>query len=281
MRTTRVLAGTLLAGLALLTSAGAAVADDPSASPSPSASEEGSGPTEAGTTFRTATAVEQNQLATAGASTGDYLYWVFPADAGQRATVKAKITLPESATRHGASTWQVDVYDGLRRRQACMYGRQTGKAAADAPAVELTCVLRTVRAWSEPWANDPLPGSYYVRLTVVDLPSADLGLPVKTEIEVTAADKGGAADVDGTLSEPLVPGVSSVAQASDDSADSDDDSSSKVSLGSEPEDGWASGWWTDRWLWTVGGGVLGALAAVFGYSLTRGGGRPSRVPPGV
>ncbi|MFH8474118.1 hypothetical protein [Streptomyces sp. NPDC018000] len=278
MRTTRVLAGALLSGLALLTSAGVAAADAPSASPSPSASDGGSGPTEAGTTFRTATAIQQNQRATAGASTGDYLYWVFPADAGQRATVKAKITLPESATRHGASTWQVDVYDGLRRRQACMYGRQTGKAAADASAVELTCVLRTVRAWSEPWANDPLPGSYYVRLTVVDLPSADLGLPVQTEVEVTTADKGGAADVDGTLAEPLVPGASSVEQASDTSGD---DRPAEVALGSEPEDGWASGWWTDRWLWTVGGGVLGALAAVFGYSLTRGNGRPSRVPPGV
>lgn len=279
LRTTRAFAGALLAGLALLTSAGAAVADDPSASPS--ASEDVAAPTEAGTTFRTATALQQNQRATAEASTGDYLYWVFPADAGQRATVKAKITLPESATRHGASTWQVDVYDGLRRRQACMYGRQTGKAAADAPAVELTCVLRTVRAWSEPWADDPLPGSYYVRLTVVDLPSADLGLPVRTEVEITAADKGGAGDVDGTLAKPLVPGVSSVEQASDDSADGGEDASSKVSLGSEPEDGWASGWWTDRWLWTIGGGVLGALAALFGYSLTRGSGRPSRVPPGA
>ncbi|MFE9819218.1 hypothetical protein [Streptomyces sp. NBC_00236] len=272
-RTRRVLAGALLAGLTLLTGAGAAVADDPS--PSPSTSGDGSGPTEAGTTFRTATAIRPDQLATAGASTGDYLYWVFPADAGQRATVKAKITLPETATRHGASTWQVDVYDGLRRRQACMYGKQTGKAAADAATVELTCVLRTVRAWSEPWANDPLPGSYYVRLTVVDLPSADLGLPVRTEIEVSADGRGGAADVDGTLSEPLVPGVSSVEQAADGS------SAAPVALAGEPEDGWASGWWTDRWLWTVGGGVLGAIAAVFGYSLTRGSGRPSRVPPGV
>ncbi|MFF2961587.1 hypothetical protein ACFVT1_22255 [Streptomyces sp. NPDC057963] len=280
-RTRRVLAGALLTGIALLTSAGAASADDPSASPSPSASDGASGPTEAGTAFRTATAIQQNQRATAGASTGDYLYWVFPADAGQRATVKAKITLPESAVRHGASTWQVDVYDGLRRRQPCMYGRQTGKAAADASAVELTCVLRTVRAWSEPWANDPLPGSYYVRLTVVDLPSADLGLPVQTEVEVTSVGKGGAGDVDGTLAKPLVPGVSSVAKASDASAGSGDDASAPAALGSEPEDGWASGWWTDRWLWTIGGGVLGALAAVFGYSLTRGAGRPSRVPPGV
>lgn len=272
-RTRRVLASALLTGLALLTGAGAAVADGPS--PSPSESGDGSAPTEAGTTFRTATAIEQGQIATAGASTGDYLYWVFPADAGQRATVHAKVTLPETATRHGASTWQVDVYDGLRRRQACMYGKQTGKAAADAATVELTCVLRTVRAWSEPWANDPLPGSYYVRLTVVDLPSADLGLPVRTEVEVTAADKGGAADVDGSLSEPLVPGASSVEQAADGA------SPAPAALAGEPEDGWSSGWWTDRWLWTIGGGVLAAFAAVFGYSLTRGTGRPSRVPPGV
>ncbi|MFB7914363.1 hypothetical protein [Streptomyces sp. NPDC056061] len=280
-RTTRVLAGALLAGLALLSSAGSAAADDPSGSPSPSASDGASGPTEAGTTFRTATAIQQNQRATAGASTGDYLYWVFPADAGQRATVRAKVELPQNATRHGTSTWQIDVYDGLRRRQACMYGRQTGKAAPDAASVELTCVLRTVRAWSEPWANDPLPGSYYVRLTVVDLPQADLGLPVRTEIQVDAVDKGGSAHVDGALAEPLVPGASSVAQTSDSSAAPGDAGSARVSLGSEPEDGWASGWWTDRWLWTVGGGMLGALAAVFGYSLTRGSGRPSRVPPGV
>ncbi|MFF3729367.1 hypothetical protein ACFYXM_03305 [Streptomyces sp. NPDC002476] len=280
-RTTRALAGALLTGLALLTSAGAATADDPSADPSPSSPDGAPGPTEAGTTFRTATAIQQDQRATAEASTGDYLYWVFPADAGQRATVKAKITLPESAARHGTSTWQVDVYDGLRRRQACMYGRQTGKAAADASSVELTCVLRTVRAWSEPWANDPLPGSYYVRLTVVDLPSADLGLPIRAEVEAGSVDRGGAADVDGMLAEPLVPGASSVEQVSDSSATDGDDGQSRVSLGSEPEDGWASGWWTNRWLWTVGGGVLGALAAVFGYSLTRGAGRPSRVPPGV
>ncbi|AEN13610.1 MULTISPECIES: hypothetical protein [unclassified Streptomyces] len=283
MRTTRrnrlgrVCAGVLLAGTALLTSAGAALADDPSASASP-ADDEGAGPTEAGTTFRTATPVQQEQTATAEASTGDYLYWVFPADAGERATVRAKVTLPESATRHGASTWQVDVYDGLRRRQACMYGHQTRKAAPDANTVELSCVLRTVRAWSEPWANDPLPGSYYVRLTVVDLAEEDLGLPVRAEARVTSVDKGGSHDVDGTLSEPLVPGASSVAQAV--SGDSGDDERPKAAPGSEPEDGWTSGWWTDRWLWTVGGGVLAALAAVFGYNLTRGRGRPSHVPPG-
>ncbi|MFD6280494.1 hypothetical protein ACFWFI_33775 [Streptomyces sp. NPDC060209] len=261
--------GALLAAVTLLTSAGAAVADDPSPSASP-ADGEAAGPTEAGTTFRTATAIQQEQTATADASTGDYLYWAFPADAGQRPTVRAKVSLPESATRHGASTWQVDVYDGLRRRQACMYGHQTRKAAPDAGTVELSCVLRTVRAWSEPWASDPLPGSYYVRLTVVGLAEEDLGLPVHVETEVTSAGQGGAADVDGALAEPLVPGVSAVSAQG-----------GTASAGSEPEDGWSSGWWTDRWLWTVGGGVLAALAGVFGYGLTRGGGRPSRVPPGV
>ncbi|MFD9540050.1 hypothetical protein [Streptomyces sp. NPDC060022] len=283
MRTTRrntVMRGcavALLAGVTLFTSAGGAVADDPSASASPA--EDGkAGPTEAGTTFRTATAIQQDMTATADASTGDYLYWVFPADTGQRPTVRAKVTLPGSAARHGASTWQVDVYDGLRRRQACMYGHQTRKAAADAESVELSCVLRTVRAWSEPWADDPLPGSYYVRLTVVGAAEEDLGLPVHAETEVTSVDSGGAHDVGGELAEPLVPGASSVEQAADTGDGTD---KPRVSLGSEPEDGWASGWWTDRWLWTVGGGVLAALAAVFGYGLTRGGGRPSRVPPGV
>ncbi|MET7366507.1 hypothetical protein ABZS61_11890 [Streptomyces sp. NPDC005566] len=283
MRTTRrntVLRGcavALLAGVTLFTSAGGALADDPSASASPAEDGE-AGPTEAGTTFRTATAIQQDMTATADASTGDYLYWVFPADTGQRPTVRAKITLPESAARHGASTWQVDVYDGLRRRQACMYGHQTRKAAADAASVELSCVLRTVRAWSEPWADDPLPGSYYVRLTVVRAAEEDLGLPVHAETEVTSVDSGGAHDVGGELAEPLVPGASSVEQAADTGDDTD---SPRVSLGSEPEDGWASGWWTDRWLWTAGGAVLAALAGVFGYGLTRGRGRPSRVPPGV
>lgn len=274
MRTTRrntlrrVGVGALLAAVTLLVPAGAAVADDPSASASPSEDEE-AGPTEAGTTFRTATPVRQGQTATADASTGDYLYWAFPGDTGQRPTVRAKVSLPESATRHGASTWQVDVYDGLRRRQACMYGHQTRKAAPDAGTVELSCVLRTVRAWSEPWASDPLPGTYYVRLTVVGLAEEDLGLPVHVETEVTSADQGGAHDVDGALSAPVVPGASAVS------------AKGVAPAGSEPEDGWSSGWWTSRWLWTAGGAALAALAGVFGYSLTRGSGRPPRVPTGI
>ncbi|MFF2599527.1 hypothetical protein ACFVVB_10645 [Streptomyces californicus] len=276
----RALTGALLAGLTLLTTASPAspaFADGPSAGAGPSG--DSAGPTEAGTTFRTATALAQGQTGTAQASTGDYLYWVFPADAGQRPTVEATVKLPENAARRSASTWQIDVYDGLRRRQACAYGHQTRKAGAEAATVELSCVLRPVRAWSEPWANDPLPGSYYVRLTVVDLPADQLGLPIGAEVRPTVKEVGGAHDVDGTLSEPLVPGVSVASAGDGDGAGAS--AAPRTVAADEPEDGWASGRWTDRWLWTVGGGVLAALAAVFGYSLTRGRGRPSHVPPGA
>ncbi|MGW7437151.1 hypothetical protein [Streptomyces sp. NPDC054849] len=270
MRTVGTLTATLLAAAAALTVAGTAVgtavADTPAASPSPSpgSGEGGSeaAPTEAGTSFRTAAAFRPGQRATAGASSGDYLYWVLPLDAQQRATVKATVTLPQSATRHGASTWQLDVYDGLRRRQACTYGTQSAAAGKEAASVELSCTLRTVRAGAEPWANDPLPGSYYVRLTVVDLPEEDLGLPVRAAVEADVKETGGVHAVDDTLATPLVAGTVTASLR-------------------EPEDGWSGGWWSDRWIWTAAGGVLGALAGVFGYSLTRGAGRPTRVPPGA
>jgi hypothetical protein len=275
MRITRALSTALLMlGLA----AAPAAADS---SPSPSASDDSGAPTEAGTSFRTATEFEQGQTATASGSAGDYLYWSFPADAGQRADVRATVKLPKT---HAAETWQIDVYDGLRRRQSCQYGTQTRTAAADAASVELRCVLRTVRAWSEPWANDPLPGTYYIRLTAVNLATSDLGLPVGAEVRVDSADMGGSAAVDGSLAEPLVPGVA-VSSAKDadgaDGANGDDSSTSAVLSSIEPEDGWASGWWSDRWVWTAMGGVLAALAGVAGYALTRGSGRPSRVPPGA
>ncbi|MEU2791956.1 hypothetical protein [Streptomyces sp. NPDC007100] len=256
MRTRTFLTAAVLAGAALFGVAGPAVADSPS--PSPSGSAAAAGPTEAGTSFRTATPVKPGQKATAGASTGDYLYWVVPVDTGQRATMKAKVTLPEAA-RHGAATWQLDVYDGLRRRQACTYGAQTRAAAADAGSVELSCTLRTVRSWAEPWSNDPLPGSYYVRLTVTGLPQDDLGLPVRAEFEPAVAGAGGAQAVDGKLAAPLVPGAAKV----------------------EPDGGWSSGRWNDRWVWTAVGGLLAALAGIAGYAVTRGSGRPSRVPPGA
>ncbi|MEU6916237.1 hypothetical protein [Streptomyces olindensis] len=263
MRMVRALSAVLLTlGLA----AAPAAAD---ASPSPS-QDGASAPTRAGTSFRTATQVEQGQEATASGSTGDYLYWSFPADTGQRPTVRATVKLPDT---HAAQTWQIDVYDGLRRRQACQYGAQTRTAAADAPSVELACVLRTVRAWSEPWGNDPLPGTYYVRLTATGVTTADLGLPVDTEVRADAKDIGGPAAVDGSLGEPLVPGIAARSGAEREDA--------AVPAGLAPADGWSSGRWSDRWVWTAAGGVLAALAGVAGYALTRGSGRPSRVPPGA
>ncbi|MFE6419483.1 hypothetical protein PS783_28755 [Streptomyces enissocaesilis] len=267
MRAVRALSAAVL--LLGLVATPAAADSSPSASPSG----DGDAPTTAGTSFRTATEIEQGRRATAKAAAGDYLYWSFPADAGQRPTVRATVRLPE---RHAAQTWQVDVYDGLRRRQACQWGAQTRTAAADASSVELACVLRTVRAWSEPWANDPLPGTYYVRLTALDLPTSDLGARVGAEIEVGSKDMGGAAAVDGSLSEPLVPGVAMASGAAKDGEDR-----GAVLSAIEPEDGWSSGWWSDRWVWTGIGGVLAALAGVGGYALTRGSGRPSRVPPGA
>ncbi|MFJ8189485.1 hypothetical protein ACIQ8D_06810 [Streptomyces sp. NPDC096094] len=269
MRTTRVLgAVALLLGLAV----SPAVADS---SPSASPSDDTGAPTEAGTAFRTATEIEQGRQATANGSAGDYLYWSFPADAGQRPTVKATVKLPET---HAAETWRIDVYDGLRRRQACQYGAQSRTAAAGTSSVELACVLRTVRAWSEPWANDPLPGTYYIRLTAVDLPTSDLGVPVSAGVQVDSKDIGGAAAVDGSLAEPLVPGV-----AVRSGADEEDSERGAVLSAIEPDDGWSSGWWSDRWVWTGIGGVLAALAGIGGYALTRGAGRgrPGRVPPGV
>ncbi|WP_367320008.1 hypothetical protein [Streptomyces sp. HUAS ZL42] len=270
MRITRVLSAALLMlGLAV----SPAVADSSPASPSSSPSEDGAAPTEAGTSFRTAAEFEQGQTATASGSAGDYLYWSFPADAGQRPTVEATVKLPEE---HAAETWQIDVYDGLRRRQACQYGAQTRTAAAGASSVELACVLRTVRAWSEPWADDPLPGTYYIRLTVVKLPTSDLGLPVSAEVRAGSKDIGGSAAVDGSLAEPLVPGTAVKSEKTE-----EDSSASAVLSSIEPEDGWASGWWSDRWVWTAVGGVLAALAGIGGYALTRGPGRPTRVPPGA
>jgi len=244
-------------------------------SPSPSASGDGSAPTTAGTSFRTAAEIEQGQQATASASTGDYLYWSFPADAGRRPTVKVTVKLPDA---HAAQTWQIDVYDGLRRRQSCQYGAQTRTAAQGAASVDLACTLRTVRSWSEEWANDPLPGTYYVRLTAVNLATADLGRPIAASVQVDSKDIGGSAAVDGSLAKPLVPGIAVTSK----SEASDGDSSKAAVLSSvEPGDGWASGWWSDRWVWTALGAVLAALAGIGGYALTRGSGRPSRMPPGA
>ncbi|MFR9727362.1 hypothetical protein ACL02R_28975 [Streptomyces sp. MS19] len=272
--TVRPFTAVLLAAGALLAGAAPAVADDAD-----------EGPTEAGTTFRTATVIGQDMPATATASTGDYLYWVFPAGAGQTATAEATVTLPEART--GPATWQLDVYDGLRRRQPCTEGPQTVRADEGTASVSLACTLRTVRPWAEPWSDDPLPGAYYLRLTVTELPERDLGLPVTVEARATAEDAGGSDAHGGELSDPLLPVGAAGALADDggpavdpeDDGDTGDEEGTEDGSGTtgpylavlpEPESGWNGGWWSDRWLWTTGGGVLGALAGLGGYRLVRG-----------
>ncbi|MEU4092197.1 hypothetical protein [Streptomyces sp. NPDC026673] len=295
MRTTRRMrraAAVLLAGAALFAAgAGTAAADD--ATPSPSGSGTVEERVQPGTGFRTAGNLRPGvRTVPASASTGDYLYWVFPAAAGEVPTVSATVTLPEAASRHGSQTWQVDVYDGLRRRQACTAGKPTRTASAQDTQLELSCRLRTVRAWSEAWADDPLPGAYYIRLTVLRLPDQDLGLPVQAQVGTTSTDAGGSKAVDGELAAPLTPVAragatldpnavpsASPTEESDEAADDEaDPSASPVPAGlAQPEDGWGGGWWSDRWIWTAVGGVLGALAGVAGYTLTRGRGRPRQV----
>ncbi|TDC73477.1 hypothetical protein [Streptomyces hainanensis] len=236
--------------------------------------EDGDTPNEAGTAFRTATVIDQDQTATAVASAGDYLYWTFPVAAGQTATAEATVTLPDAATRTGPSTWRVDVYDGLRRRQACTEGEQVGTAAENAESVTLSCTVRTVRSWAEPWSDDPLPGAYYLRVTVSELPERDLGLPIDVEVAATVADAGGSADRGGDLATPLLPVGTAGTLATGDAGAGEDGGEEEgpqpyLAALPEPEDGWSGGWWTDRWLWTAGGGVLGGLACAGGYLLAR------------
>lgn len=219
----------------------------------------------AGTSFLTATAVGVGQPVQVAATTGDYLYWSFSATAGQTTEIALNVALPPAGKRTGASTWTVDVFDGLRRRQACTAGVQTPIAAATATAVNLGCTLRKVRSWAEPWSGDPLPGTYYVRLSVTDLPEPDLGLPIQVEM-LLGADGDATAD-DGELKAPLVPQVKpgqviTAAGPADPSASPSPDPDAATG---------ALDWLPDlsaRWIWTTVGGVLAATAGVFGFSLT-------------
>ena len=146
----RSLAALLAAGGAALLPAAAVAAPTPSPGATPV--------NRAGTSFLTATPITAGQPVRVDASTGDHLYWSFPATAGQVHEITATVTFPKA--RGGASTWTVDVFDGLRRRQACTAGAQTPTVDGKASSVALGCTLREVRPWAEPWSADPLPGTY-------------------------------------------------------------------------------------------------------------------------
>jgi len=254
------------AGLALLP-AGAAAADTVAPTPSPGAVTV----TKAGTSFITAAQISAGQPVAVGASVGDYLYWSFPAQAGQVHDVAVTVTFPADRKRAGDSTWSVDVFDGLRRRQACTAGAQTPAVAATATRVDLGCTLRAVRSWAEPWSGDPLPGTYYVRLSVAELADRDLGMPVEVDLLVSLLGDEGAPADDGTLKTPLVPPVKAGTIL-------DEQALSPTSAQEDSEDGsWFdgvsfTGWipnLSSRWIWTTAGGILAAVAGVVGFAMTR------------
>lgn len=269
MRTTLIRAGLLALGLVpVLAPAATAASPSPSSSPSSSASPRGAvGPvTTAGTSFLTATTLAPGQDATVPASTGDYLYWAFAAAEGQTDTVKVNVTLPPSADRHGAQTWSVELFDGLRRRQSCTAGPQNATADTAATSVTLSCTLRQIRSWAEPWSGDPLPGTYYVRLSLSDVDAQDLGLAAQVQLHVGA--KGGADNAQpegGELKAPLVPPINAGSTASAAPATT---APAPVAAESHWYSDLFSGWNT-RWFWTLGGAALAALAGVAGYTLTR------------
>ncbi|MBP0451426.1 MULTISPECIES: peptidase [unclassified Kitasatospora] len=269
---------TALAGLALLPALVVAAPAASAASPSPTAGASGTPApvTKAGTSFLTAINLAAGQDANVSASTGDYLYWAFGASEGQTPTVGLTVNLAPSADRHGPQSWSVEVFDGLRRRQSCTAGTQNATAEPAAASLALSCTLREVRSWAEPWSGDPLPGTYYVRLSVSDVPQPDLGLAASVQLHVAAkGDADNAQPEGGNLKAPLVPPAGGGA------------ATAKAAAPEEPEEHWYTGWfsgWNTRWFWTLAGGALAALAGVAGYTLTRHprGHRPARygsVPP--
>ncbi|GGM25570.1 hypothetical protein GCM10011608_08060 [Micromonospora sonchi] len=261
--TARLAAGLALAPAALL--AGVALAPAAAlAAPTPIPSPGAVTVTKAGTSFLSATPVAAGQPVRVGASTGEYLYWSFPAAAGETHEINATVSL--AANRSGRSTWAVEVFDGLRRRQACTAGAQTPTADASASTVAIGCTLRRVRPWAEPWSADPLPGTYYVRLTVVDVPEPDLGLPIDVDLLISTTGDADTSPEDGKLEAPLVPpaNAGTVLDAVPTAApeDSDDDGWNLDLTGWLPEAG-------SRWVWTTAGGMLAAVAGVVGFALTR------------
>ncbi|MFE9652771.1 peptidase [Micromonospora sp. NPDC006431] len=220
--------------------------------------------TKAGTSFLTATAIAAGQPVQVGASTGDHLYWSFRAEAGQTHEIGANVAFPKGRT--GPSTWTVEVFDGLRRRQACTAGAQTPTADATATGVTLGCTLRRIRPWAEPWSGDPLPGTYYVRLSVTELPEPDLGLPIDVDLLVSVDGDGGASGDDGKLATPLVPNTRAGALLTAEPTPEPVAEEELSLTGWLPEAG-------SRWVWTTAGGVLAAVAGVVGFALTR---RPRR-----
>jgi hypothetical protein len=250
--------------------AGTAHADTGSPAASASAS---AGPTLAGTSFRTATPLMPDQAAQATGAIGDYFYWSFQAQAGQTPNITATVQLPPGTQRHGTSGWRLDLYDGLRRDQPCVSGSPQAQAFADTGQVQLSCTLPSIRTWADTWSNDPLPGTYYIRLTVGDLAEQDLGLPISAQLTLSAPT-GDTASADGSLSTPLsLPssGPSPTTPSADDASTQSSSTASSPAL-ADTASGPSAGLFSNgnaRWWWTGGAAVTASLTAVIGFSLSR------------
>ncbi|WFE25233.1 peptidase [Solwaraspora sp. WMMD791] len=278
----------LAASATVLLAAGAVTLLDPAPRP---ATADGPTPlpadatlTKAGTSFLTAAAVNIDQPVRVAAATGEYLYWSFPAVAGQTSTISATVTLADPADRGGPSTWSVDVFDGLRRRQPCTAGMQSPTGAATDREIRAGCVLRQVRGWAEPWSADPLPGTYFVRIAVTDVPESDLGLPVQVELRISAEVSDDVTPEGGRLDAPLTPTARQGAVLTTVADDSTTAYGAAADAGDTDDGQWwwerLAGWFADRlpafssrWVWTTIGGVLAAVGGVVGFGLTR---RPRR-----
>ncbi|WP_236652102.1 peptidase [Streptacidiphilus neutrinimicus] len=252
--------------------AGTAHADTPGPA-SPSAST--SAAALAGTSFRTAGTLTPGQTGQATGAVGDYFYWSFQAQAGQSPNVTATVQLPPGTQRQGTETWRLDLYDGLRRAQPCVSGTPQAQAGTDSGSVQLSCTLPTIRSWAETWSDDPLPGTYYVRLTVGALPEQELGLQVSAQIGL-AAPSGSDPSSDGSLSAPLsLPsaGPSAGAGATSGATSTDGASAQSASASAAPAAvGASSGFFSGgnaRWWWTGGGAIAASLFGVVGFTLTR------------
>ncbi|MDH6109664.1 hypothetical protein P3T36_000435 [Kitasatospora sp. MAP12-15] len=281
----------LTGGLLALAPAAPALADTPSPTPTPSASAGASTPAAtAGSSFLTATSLLPGQDASVDVSTGDYLYWAFAASEGQTPSVTVTVTLPAAADRHGPQTWTAEVFDGLRRRQACTAGTQNAIAAPTTATVTASCTLRQIRSWAEPWSGDPLPGTYYVKVSLTDAPAQDLGLSAHAQLHITSTGSADDAQPEGgALKAALVPPVNAGATLAPDATAAPTAVPSPTAAGQlsaaapvAAVSHWYSGWfsrWNTRWGWTLAGGALAALAGVAGYSITR---HPRRLRrPGV
>ncbi|UGQ10872.1 peptidase [Yinghuangia sp. ASG 101] len=252
------------AALALGSAAPAAAATDPSDSSGNSTFANSVLP---GTSFLTAGKMEAETSTTTTASTGEYMYWSFPALAGQDVSAKVTLTLP-SNTRTAPMSWRVDVFDGLRRHQPCATGHPQAAAQPSENQLTVECGPRTIRPWSEAWSSDPLPGTYYVRVAATDLAEGDVGLRLQVKLELSAkggGDVGPDAGQDDALKAPLVP-ITGGGQPLQPGQVAE---TRKVSLaGFDDDDAWLSGT-TGRWVWTTAGALVAMLLGIGGYLFTR------------